>query len=224
MPIKVVDLNGEAKEELPAIEEAPEEVSEETTNEVVEEVKDASAETGRSPLNAFQAETSRGSAKLRDEVVEEVVEEVKEEVVEVAKEEPKIKAKPKPKASDIVPCPDCNKNMTYKNLRYSHKCSPEPPPVKKQSNPKGKAKPKAKAPPKPPPEVYYTDSEESEEEEQQQYVRKKQLAPKAKQPSISPATALAQHYQLLQQQMIKQKQEKYNNLCQSIFSSRGKRR
>ena len=198
MSIKVVDLNEEAKEELPAIEEAPEEAPEEITNEVVEET---------------------------NEEVKEVVEEVKEEAKEEPKEEPKVKAKPKPKASDIVPCPDCNKNMTYKNLRYSHKCSPEPPPVKKQANPKGKAKPKAKAPPKPPPEVYYTDSEESEEEEeQQQYVRKKQLAPKAKQPSISPATALAQHYQLLQQQMIKQKQEKYNNLCQSIFSSRGKRR
>ena len=117
------------------------------------------------------------------------------------------------KPSNTVPCPDCNKNMTYKNLRYSHKCSPEPPPVKKQANPKGKAKPKAKASPKShevvskqrtPPEVYYTDSEESEEEEQQQYVRKKQLAPKAKQSPISPATALAQRYQLLQQQMIKQ--------------------
>ena len=50
--------------------------------------------------------------------------------------------------------------MTYKNLRYSHKCSPEPPPVKKQAKPKPKAKQQPK--PKPPPEVYYSDSEEEE--------------------------------------------------------------
>ena len=79
-----------------------------------------------------------------EEVINEVVEETKEETKEEVKEE--VKAKPKPKASDIVPCPDCSKNMTYKNLRYSHKCYPEPPPVKKQAKPKAKTKPKPKPP------------------------------------------------------------------------------
>jgi len=41
---------------------------------------------------------------------------------------------------------------------------------------------------------------------------------------INPASVLSQHYQLLQQQFIKQKQEKYNNLCQSIFSSKSRKR
>ena len=70
----------------------------------------------------------------------EIINEVVEEPKEIPEEQPKPKPKAKTKASDIVPCPDCNKNMTYKNLRYSHKCSPEPPPVKKTSKTKTKDK------------------------------------------------------------------------------------
>ena len=181
MSVKVIDLDEEAKEEPPALEPIEEEPKEE-------------------PI-----ETS----EVANEVAEEVNEEVKEEIKEETKPKPKPKAKPK--ASDIVPCPDCNKNMTYKNLRYSHKCSPEPPPVKKQAKPKAKQQPK----PKPPPEIYYSD----DEEEQTTYnplskpVRNQVLKPQY----INPQTALAQHYQLLQQQLIKQKQEKMNSLCQICF-------
>ena len=203
MPISVVDLNEEANQQHPALETIEEEEAKEpepiadSANEVVES---ASAETTTTspPTDAPEQE--------------------------VLSEQQKTKAKPKPKAkpkaSDIVPCPDCNKNMTYKNLRYSHKCYPEPPPVKKHVNPKGKAKPK---PRKPPPEVYYSDSEEEVEEQQPTKTFMKKKPASAPQP-IDPATALIQHYQLLQQQMMKQKQERYNNLCQSIFSSKSKRR
>ena len=34
----------------------------------------------------------------------------------------------------------------------------------------------------------------------------------------------ASHYQLLQNQIIQQKKEKYNNLCQNMFASRSKKR
>ena len=182
MSIQVIDLNEEAKEEQLAI-ETIEEAPEEVINEVVEETNE----------------------EIKEEVKEEVNEEVKEKI-------PKPKPKAKPKASDIVPCPDCNKNMTYKNLRYSHKCSPEPPPVKKQARPKAKQQPK----PKPPPEIYYSDDEE--EQPTQPFIKKKT----APQP-INPTTALAQHYQLLQQQFIKQKQERYNNLCMNMFSTKTKK-
>ena len=37
------------------------------------------------------------------------------------------------------------------------------------------------------------------------------------QPS-NPLTNMAHHYQLLQQQFIQQKKEKYNNLCQNMFA------
>ena len=150
------------------------------------------------------------------EVVNEVVEESNEEpIVEKPKEETKPKAKPK--ASDIVQCPDCSRSMTYKNLRYSHKCSPEPPPVKKQAKPKAKQTPKPKPASKPPPEKYYSDEEEVPT---QPLIKKKQPVPV--QP-INPVDAMAQHYLVLQQQFIKQKKEKYNNLCMNMFSSKTKK-
>ena len=165
------------------------------------------------------------------EVVNEVVEETNEEPTpkqEQTEEPPKPKPKPKPKASDIVQCPDCSRSMTYKNLRYSHKCSPEPPPVKKQAKPKAKQTPKPKPtskhevlsrPRNPPPEIYYSDEEE--EVPTQPLIKKKQPVPV--QP-INPVDAMAQHYLVLQQQFIKQKQERYNNLCMNMFSSKTKKR
>ena len=154
------------------------------------------------------------------EIINEVVEETNEEPTpkqEQTEEPPKPKPKPKqPKASDIVQCPDCSRSMTYKNLRYSHTCSTEPKPVKPQANPKGKAKPK---PVKPPPEIYYSDEEE-EYKPLSKPVRNQVLKPQP----LNPQTALSQHYQLLQQQMMKHKQEKMNTLCQNMFSSKTKKR
>ena len=131
MSIKVVDLNEEVKEEAPAleqIEEAPEEKPVETEPAVANEViEEAPAEQ--------PAEEHEVSCSIR---------------------EPKPKPKAKPKASNIVNCEKCNKSMTYKNLRYSHKCYEEPQAVKPHAKPKAKQKPK---PAKPPPEVYYSDDE-----------------------------------------------------------------
>ena len=188
MSIKVVDLNEEVKEEQPALEPI-EEAPEEKPVETEPDVA--------------------------NEVVEETIEEPVKEVKGV---KPRAKPKAKPKASDIVQCPDCFRSMTYKNLRYSHKCSPEPPPVKKQAKPK--AKQTAKPKPKPPPQIYYSDEEEEEEYKPlSKPVRNQVLKPQP----INPTTALAQHYQLLQQQHINQKKEKYNNLCQNMFSSKTKK-
>ena len=200
--VKVVDLNEEVAKvslnsnnvEVEAKEEAP----------VLEEIEEAN---------------KVGVEQHQPEIINEVNEEVNEEVKEDVKQTPK--AKPKPKASDLVFCPDCNRQMTYKNLRYSHKCSPEPPPVKKQANPKGKAKAKPKVVSKPPPEVYYSESEE--EEEVLQPVTKKKIKQQVSQP-VNPVSTLAQQYQLLQQQMMQQKQERYNKICQGMFAPRTKKR
>ena len=202
MAIKVVDLNEEAtetKDEPPAIEQVGDFLNSNTV--------------GVEPIEEEPKEEPIETSEVANEVVEEVNEEVKEEIKEETKPNPK--PKPKPKASDIVPCPDCNKNMTYKNLRYSHKCYPEPPPVKRQAKPKAKQQPKPK--PKPTPEIYYSDEEE--EVPTQPCMKKKQLP----QP-INPTSALAQHYQLLQQAFIKQKQERYNSLCMNMFSTKTKKR
>ena len=159
--------------------------------------------------------------EITTEFVEEVNEEPKQEQEPKEKVEepaPKVKPRAKPKPSDLVQCPDCFRSMTYKNLRYSHRCSPEPPPVKKQAKPKAKTK----TIPKPPPEVYYSDS--GEEEKENKLFSKPFTNQILKPQPINPVTALAQHYQLLQQQIRQQKQEKMSNLCQNIFSSKPKKR
>ena len=209
--IKVVDINEDAsqeprdardaKEEQPIIEEANEEVPEpEPTNEVVEEEHEVS---GDKPEPA----------------------------------EAKPKPKTKPKASDIVKCDKCDKSMSYKNLRYSHNCDPKP--VKKQANPKPKTKPKqaperkaSRSIRKPPPSVYYSDSSSEEE-----VIIRRKKKPQPQQPPSTPSNPfndvrneprmlhdLTNHYQLLHQQMLQQKQERYNNLCKNIFAPRVKKR
>ena len=174
----------------------------------------------------------------KEEVVEEPVEieQVKEEVVEhnneivdtsqteeapeQATEQPKPKAKNKPKASDKVECKTCDKTMTYKNYRYRHEklCTDEPKPVKPHAKPKAKVKmmPKPK----------FQEVEVFEEEVMEQ-PKPKLSAPVSNQilkpqPS-NPLADITNHYQLLQQQFIQQKKEKYNNLCQNMFASRSRR-
>ena len=185
--IKVVDINEEVKEEPPEPIEEEEQQQPDITNEVVEEVGKAVG----------------------------VNEEPKQEPKEIVEEQPKAKPKAKPKASDIVKCDKCDKSMTYKNLRYSHNCDPKP--VKKQANPKGKAKPKQ--PPKPPPDVYYSESDDDDDNAPQQPMLKKKNKQPAQQ-TFNPTATLAQQYQFLQNQMIQQKQERYNNLCMNMFSAK----
>ena len=202
MSIKVVDLQNE---------EAKEERANGSLNSNSVRVEPPALETIEEELKPVEI----------PEVVNEVVEETNEEPTpkqEQTEEPPKPKPKPKPKASDIVQCPDCSRSMTYKNLRYSHKCSPEPPPVKKQAKPKAKQTPKPKPTSKPPPEIYYSDEEE--EVPTQPLIKKKQPVPVQ---SSNPVDAMPQHYLVLQQQFINQKKEKYNNLCQNMFSSKTKK-
>ena len=163
-------------------------------------------------------EAPQEEVEITNEITEEVKEEEKqEEVKEVAKPTPKEKAKAKAKTK--VQCNTCDKSMTYKNFRYYHDdhCSEdkiEYKPIKKQANPKGKAKPK----PKPVP--VYDEEEEEQQPRLSTPVQKQVFKP---QPS-NPISSLQQHYQLLQNEYIKQKQEKYNTLCQNMFSSKSKKR
>ena len=179
----------------------------------------------------------------KEEVIEEPqqTEEVKEEVVEhnneivdtsqteeapeQATEQPKPKAKNKPKASDKVECKTCDKTMTYKNYRYRHEklCTDEPKPVKPHAKPKAKVK----MMPKPKFQEVKVEDEIIEEHEALPVGNPK---PKLTQPVsnqiLKPSNPLADitnHYQLLQQQFIQQKKEKYNNLCQNMFASRSRR-
>ena len=145
-----------------------------------------------------------------NEVVNEVVEEPPQEETKEVKEEPKQETT-KVKAQDkMVRCPKCNKGMKYKNFRYGHqqRCQGgiENKPVKPHT--KVRAKPIIKQV-----EVY---------EVEEPKPIKKQIPPML-QPT-NPLTDITNHYQLLQNQYIQQKKEKYNNLCQSMFAPKSKKR
>ena len=97
-------------------------------------------------------------------------------------------------------------------------------PVKPHTNPRPKAKqqakPKPQQPPKPPPDVYYSESDDDDDDNapQQPMLKKKNKQPA--QQTFNPTATLAQQYQFLQNQMIQQKQERYNNLCMNMFSAK----
>ena len=218
--IKVVDINEEVKEEPPEPIEEEEQQQPDITNEVVEEVGKASLNSNPVGVEVVEVNEEPKQEQVGDFLNSNKVGVEPKEIVE---EQPKAKPKAKPKASDIVKCDKCEKSMSYKNLRYSHNCDPKP--VKKQANPKGKAKPKQ--PPKlhevaskqrAPPDVYYSESDDDEPQPQQPMLKKKNKQPA--QQTFNPTATLAQQYQFLQNQMIQQKQERYNNLCMNMFSAK----
>ena len=200
MSISVVDLqNEEVKEKAPVIdpiEEAKQEPEPvvDTSNEIIE---DASADASRS---------------IRD-----TVEPPKEEVKEEVKEKPKRQTQ-----KDKMNCPKCLKEVSIKTYKYSHEknCQGQlsERPVKPHAKPKAKQAPRSAGVqstlPKPRPVPVY----EEEEAPPQTVIR--QQPP----PIVNPLTNIQQHYQLLQQQYMKQKQEKYNNLCQNMFKTKLKKR
>ena len=134
-------------------------------------------------------------------------------VEEVKEEEKETKADAKQ-----VQCPKCSKYMSLKNFRYRHEklCTTEPKPVKPQAKPKGKSKPK--------PIIKQVEVNEQPQEtkpEPKQVI--KQIPQQQSQPS-NPLADITNHYQLLQNQYIQQKKEKYNNLCQNMFAPKSKKR
>ena len=166
----------------------------------------------------------------QEEAIEQPIEEVKEEVNEVVEEPPQetkevieeTKEQPKEettrvKAQDrMVRCPKCNKEMKYKNFRYGHqqKCQGgiENKPVKPHT--KARAKPIIK-------QVEVNEQAQEEQQPEPKPAIKQQIP--QQQPS-NPLTDITNHYQLLQNQYIQQKKEKYNNLCQSMFAPKSKKR
>ena len=104
--------------------------------------------------------------------------------------------------------------MKYKNFRYGHqqKCQGgiENKPVKPHT--KARAKPIIKQ------------VEVNEQPQEAPKPVKKEIQQQIPQQPTNPLTDITNHYQLLQNQYIQQKKEKYNNLCQSMFAPKSKKR
>ena len=204
--IRVVDVNNEdTKQEVevaPAIEEAKEEVT-----PAVEEAQ--------------------------PDIKNEVVEQTKEEPTAQPKAEPKAEAKAeaKVKAQDrLITCPKCNKTMKTKSYRYNHEKICQGNLIDRPVKPKAKPKPK----PEQANGFLGSDSVRAEPEEIQTPVQssinpppsEKPPPPSEKPPSqpIHQINPLMSHYQLLQQQYMQQKQERFNNLFQGMVSGSRKKR
>ena len=156
--------------------------------------------------------------EVREEVneVNEVVEEPPvQETKEVIEEPPVQETKPVRAQDRMVRCPKCNKEMKYKNFRYGHqqRCQGgiENKPVKPHT--KARAKPIIK-------QVEVNEQPQEVQQQEPKPVIKQQIP----QHPTNPLTDITNHYQLLQNQYIQQKKEKYNNLCQSMFAPKSKKR
>ena len=181
--------------------------------------------------------------------VEEAQPDIKNEVVAQTKEEPKAepKAEAKVKAQDaklqvkaqdrLITCPKCNKTMKTKSYRYNHEKICQGNLIDRP------VKPKAKATPKPEQANGFlgSDSVRAEPEEIQTPVQSSINPPMSEKPPpmsekpppmsekpppkpIHQINPLMSHYQLLQQQYMQQKQERFNNLFQGMVSGSRKKR
>ena len=192
--IRVVDVNNE---------QAPQEV----------EVKPAIEEAKEEVAPAVE----EAQPDIKNEVVEQTKEEPKAEPKAEAKAEAKVKAqdaKLQVKTQDrLITCPKCNKTMKKKSYRYNHEkiC---------QGNLTDRpVKPKTKPKPKPEPIEEPIQETIIEQPKPQQHP-----PPSVKSPTVPAINPLMSHYQLLQQQYMQQKQERFNYLFQGMVSGSRKKR
>ena len=201
--IKVVDIQEGKQDENESVKPIPEEVKNEA---VVEQPVEQTDEIVSAPP---VVQSTR--AGLLDDPPEQVKPEPRKKEPPIAIDQP---VKQNVRQQDkLVKCPQCDKQMKLKSYRYKHELTCK---GKLEDIPrKPKAMPKPKAQP----------IEQEEEIIQQQ--KPKLIQPVSNQipkPQTPNLVDFASHYQLLQNQFIQQKKEKYNNLCQNMFSSKSKKR
>ena len=211
MSIKVVDVN-----------ENIEETAKGALNSNSVRVETAKEEA----IKQIEEEAPLPNEETKNEIVLNIDEETPNQNEEETKQPEALKnnSKTEKLRDKMITCPKCSKTMQLRNYRYKHEktCrgAIENRPIKPQSRPKQKAKPK----PIPP-------TTQEEEEVIPQFVQSRPSGtsgpsrpsgPMPVQP-LQPINSLTQHYQLLQQEYIKQKQEKYNNLCKNMFATKPKK-
>ena len=123
-----------------------------------------------------------------------------------------------------ITCPKCAKTLTLKSFRYSHERNCQGP---LETKPIKSIKPKA-VPIAKPQKVEYNEEEQyfPPQQQQQNNIIANTPPPRRTQPQPPPNLLqnIAQRYQFLQNEYLRQKQEKYNALKKGIFGSRGKNR
>ena len=214
--IKVVDINEETAKGSLNSNFVGVETKQETNNETVEPVQE------EEPNNEPAIENS---VEPTEELANEppVVQSTRAELLDNSpdvKPEPKKKEPPIPldqpvkqnvrQQDKLVKCPKCDKQMKLKSYRYRH-----------ETTCKGKLEEiprKPKAMPKPKVQPVQQTVQEPVQQQPAQPIQNQIIQPS------NPLTDMAQHYQLLQQQFIQQKKEKYNNLCQNMFAPKSKKR
>ena len=140
--------------------------------------------------------------------------------VEPLKNNPKTQARNEKK----ITCPKCAKTLTLKSYRYSHERNCQGPLETKPIKPKPKAVPIAK-PQRIDHEVAYNEENQQPQPQQNNIIANTPPPRRSQQqPPPNPLQNIAQHYQLLQNEYLRQKQENYNALNKDIFGSRGKKR
>ena len=123
-----------------------------------------------------------------------------------------------------ITCPKCAKTLTLKSYRYSHERNCQGPLETKPIKPKLKAVPIAK-PQRIDHAVAYNEENQQPQPQQNNIIANTPPPRRSQQqPPPNPLHNIAQHYQLLQNEYLRQKQEKYNALNKNIFGSRGKKR
>ena len=123
-----------------------------------------------------------------------------------------------------ITCPKCAKTLTLKSYRYSHERNCQGPLETKPIKPKPKAVSRAK-PQRIDHEVAYNEENQQPQPQQNNIIANTPPPRRSQQqPPPNPLHNIAQHYQLLQNEYMRQKQEKYNALNKNIFGSRGKKR
>ena len=197
--IKVIDINETVEQVVP--EQPIEEATEQPVEAPIEEVKE------EQPVEAIEETTQ---LDIKNEDVEETNEEA-----------PKKRLTQK----DKIQCKKCLKEMTIKSYKYSHEKNCQGQITERPVKPQSKPKPKAK--PKPIPQQVQEEqvgdflgsgSTRAEPDEPPHQNPPWQNKQPAVQP-LQPVNSLTQHYQLLQNEYIKQKQQKYTALCKNIFAT-----
>ena len=112
----------------------------------------------------------------------------------------------------LVKCPKCDKQMKLKSYRYKHELSCK---GKLEDIPK-----KPKAMPKPKAQPIIQEVQEVQQPKLTAPVSNQILQPQPR----NPLSDITNHYQILHQQYIQQKKEKYDALCKNMFSTKIKKR